>query len=636
MDQTSFSLSGVANTTLPIVDNKNGLSTDASGQEGDGFLAQLTQWFSGDVNASEANSLNADAKIAEIISPISESSEALFEQLTAMDDAELPILTEGESSELEGDAFATKPMVAVGDLADGMEQTLFDGKETSKQPLTLDNQLKKQHGEALLQRLDESAQALQAPLLPVNDEASRVSANQLDNQGNVLPFDDIVDISPDKILPISLSQSAKEHAVGEGEGELDGDVRLAQSREFVELAQQPSTSAQDGLISDDIIPVIQRGDTTQNVKDSALVDTGEQALHQSELHTAALSQAQLGNDETRYQVSDELDKTTLPGISVTGPLKVINPAHSAEVIPELAKKVAVSGDAVTKFEQDALLRGQLLNPSVRAAVGEIPSGELTKQMAMAQHPLAMNQTASAVQAAVNPQTLTTALTSIPWTPLATAGQVSSQLLEKGNGANAFTAPLNLEQKPLLVEGKIDQFAQQLALSFGNQGSTTASRLDNAVVQSPLQLAQHQTNTAEVLSERVNMMLSKNLKHVDIRLDPPELGRMQIKLSMNNDQASVQFTVTNQAAREMVEQSLPRLREMMQQQGLQLAQSSVQHQDSGGRQEFAGNQTQPGNQQADKHGGSRFGSAENEQEIDMQSINHEFNVNVSKDRVDYYA
>ncbi|MEI8609648.1 flagellar hook-length control protein FliK [Enterovibrio sp. Hal110] len=188
------------------------------------------------------------------------------------------------------------------------------------------------------------------------------------------------------------------------------------------------------------------------------------------------------------------------------------------------------------------------------------------------------------------------------------------------------------------EVKAEHLAQQLASSLGNQSSTTAAKLDNAVAQTPLQMSQNQTEAANALSERVNMMLSKNLKHVDIRLDPPEMGRMQIKLSMNQDQATVQFTVANTQARDPVEQSMPRLREMLQQQGLQLAQSSVQQQDAGGRQAFAGNQAQGNEQggQSGQQGGHRSGRNDLEQDTDLNGINRDVYVNASKDRVDYYA
>ncbi|MCV5646671.1 flagellar hook-length control protein FliK, partial [Escherichia coli] len=98
---------------------------------------------------------------------------------------------------------------------------------------------------------------------------------------------------------------------------------------------------------------------------------------------------------------------------------------------------------------------------------------------------------------------------------------------------------------------------------------------------PLQLTKELAN--EQVAEKVQLMMSKNLKNLDIRLEPPELGRMQIRMTMNNDLANVHFTVTNPQARDIIEQTLPRLREMLAQQGMQLADSSVQQQSSGQQQ-----------------------------------------------------
>ncbi len=139
---------------------------------------------------------------------------------------------------------------------------------------------------------------------------------------------------------------------------------------------------------------------------------------------------------------------------------------------------------------------------------------------------------------------------------------------------------NRPQQGVNNHSQADSLVQQLA------GLTTASTtpmlkpelppMTNAL-QSSLVLTHEQAG--EEVHERINMMMAKNLKYVDIRLDPPELGKLQIKLSINQDQASVQFTVNNHQARDIVEQAMPRLREMLQQQGLQLAQSSVQQENS---------------------------------------------------------
>ncbi|UXI00578.1 flagellar hook-length control protein FliK [Photobacterium sp. TY1-4] len=157
-----------------------------------------------------------------------------------------------------------------------------------------------------------------------------------------------------------------------------------------------------------------------------------------------------------------------------------------------------------------------------------------------------------------------------------------------------------------------------------------------VAQAPLMLSKEQAG--EQLAERVQVMVAKNLKHVDIRLDPPELGRLQIKLSLNQDQASVQFHVSNAQTRELVEQAMPRLRELMNQQGLQLAQSSVQQDSS--RQQFAGQSGQQqqatSSQSGDgQGGGSQSGHAGSQsQQGDSDAL--EMYVSQPTDRVDYYA
>ncbi|MGF1737356.1 flagellar hook-length control protein FliK [Photobacterium satsumensis] len=162
-------------------------------------------------------------------------------------------------------------------------------------------------------------------------------------------------------------------------------------------------------------------------------------------------------------------------------------------------------------------------------------------------------------------------------------------------------------------------------------------------QPPLLLSKEQGG--EQLADRVQMMMSKNLKHVDIRLDPPELGKLQIKLSMNNDQASVQITVANQQSRDLVEQAMPRLRELLQQQGLQLAQSTVQQDSS--RQFAGGSQQQPNGQPGSSH--QSGSSHQNGEQVSGQAAAHELTagnnnpgssadlwMTAPKDGVDYYA
>ncbi len=80
-----------------------------------------------------------------------------------------------------------------------------------------------------------------------------------------------------------------------------------------------------------------------------------------------------------------------------------------------------------------------------------------------------------------------------------------------------------------------------------------------------------------LANRVHLAVNSGSNEASIELNPPELGRLEIKISMEGDQAKVLFHVNNAAARDALEQAMPRLREMLGQDGLALSHSEVSEQ-----------------------------------------------------------
>ncbi|NNN54876.1 flagellar hook-length control protein FliK [Vibrio sp. 1-2 (7-a)] len=206
------------------------------------------------------------------------------------------------------------------------------------------------------------------------------------------------------------------------------------------------------------------------------------------------------------------------------------------------------------------------------------------------------------------------------------GEVNQKVVNAALVAGALKATADKQDKPELQHG----LAGQLQAMAGQQGTNVQqqARIDAAQqAQLPLQLTKELAN--EQVAEKVQMMMSKNLKNLDIRLDPPELGRMQIRMTMNNDVANVHFTVNNTQARDIIEQTLPRLREMLAQQGMQLADSSVQQQNSG---------QQQGRYTAEQHGQSAQGSGfsgQSEESFDAD-VNLDLNVASKRDGISFYA
>jgi flagellar hook-length control protein FliK len=81
-----------------------------------------------------------------------------------------------------------------------------------------------------------------------------------------------------------------------------------------------------------------------------------------------------------------------------------------------------------------------------------------------------------------------------------------------------------------------------------------------------------------MKERLTVMMNKGIQTADIRLDPAELGQMQVKMSVENDVTSVSFIVQSSQAKEMLEQAMPKLKEMLAEQGIEMGEGSVDQED----------------------------------------------------------
>jgi flagellar hook-length control protein FliK len=80
-----------------------------------------------------------------------------------------------------------------------------------------------------------------------------------------------------------------------------------------------------------------------------------------------------------------------------------------------------------------------------------------------------------------------------------------------------------------------------------------------------------------LSERVVLMASNQFKTAEIRLTPAELGPLRVQVSVDDGAANVTFHSQHAVTREAIEQAMPRLREMLAENGLSLGQADVSEQ-----------------------------------------------------------
>lgn len=85
-----------------------------------------------------------------------------------------------------------------------------------------------------------------------------------------------------------------------------------------------------------------------------------------------------------------------------------------------------------------------------------------------------------------------------------------------------------------------------------------------------------------LSEQIVWMNNKALSAAEITMNPPHLGSISVRIDMNQDQATIQFTAQQAAVREALEASIPKLRDMLGEQQINLVNVNISH-DAGGHQ-----------------------------------------------------
>lgn len=83
--------------------------------------------------------------------------------------------------------------------------------------------------------------------------------------------------------------------------------------------------------------------------------------------------------------------------------------------------------------------------------------------------------------------------------------------------------------------------------------------------------------SDEVGQQVRVFVNNGLQEARLQLTPADLGRVQITINTEGDNARVVFVAETAAARDLLDQSMPRLREMLQQSGIQLAQGDVSDQ-----------------------------------------------------------
>ncbi|TOB56372.1 flagellar hook-length control protein FliK [Vibrio parahaemolyticus] len=584
---------------------------------------------------------------------------------TASTDAKTDVsATEGETVEKNGESqesVANRESVdgkaadalleheGVKAVADESEQTSESLQEEGKDPIVAKQALSPMESEA---QLDSKQSAQNTDLQDKIAVASAMGEGQqllgrIEQANQALQTNDSF-VDSGKGLPLQATQATSFSAPVSKLVETDDAKALAALQSTLSAAEQQLEPILDANGKPIDIEKLQSQSTEwQNLTAPPVMDAS--AMQQAQANTSgaldgsvSLDPATVGFEGKAVQLVsiDELeviDTKLAQGKPLSEQeIDVIEGLRTGDVVAdipeqELAQLVALPTDVKAILaEQNTTQHNNVRNGSERTAatvaMGQQAQYVNAQEMKHAAAQAPMAQHADKLASAPMPDALV-ANNFNPAVQMAANGEVSHKAINAALSAGALKATASQQDKPESQYG----LAGQLQAAAGQQGvaaqqQTRAEAAQQA--QLPLQLTKELAN--EQVAEKVQMMMSKNLKNLDIRLDPPELGRMQIRMTMNNDLANVHFTVTNPQARDIIEQTLPRLREMLAQQGMQLADSSVQQQSSG--------QQQSGYAAAEQHGQGTSGrgfSGQSDENFDAD-VNLDLNVVSKRDGISFYA
>ena len=82
---------------------------------------------------------------------------------------------------------------------------------------------------------------------------------------------------------------------------------------------------------------------------------------------------------------------------------------------------------------------------------------------------------------------------------------------------------------------------------------------------------------DAMSARIGWLADQKIGHATIKVTPHDLGQIEVRLQMDGDKVHASFSSAHADVRHALESSIPRLREMLNEQGFQLGNADVGHQ-----------------------------------------------------------
>lgn len=146
---------------------------------------------------------------------------------------------------------------------------------------------------------------------------------------------------------------------------------------------------------------------------------------------------------------------------------------------------------------------------------------------------------------------------------------------KNTGAILESLKNSIPLQPALSQGGADMALSSFAAGTSSTLSPQAAggtNQNSAATSSPLsiQASFYSQEWGEEMGQKIVWMVKNDMQSAELRVNPPHLGPIEIRIAINNDQTSITLSSQHAPVRESLEAGAPRLKELFTEAGLNLA------------------------------------------------------------------
>lgn len=166
-------------------------------------------------------------------------------------------------------------------------------------------------------------------------------------------------------------------------------------------------------------------------------------------------------------------------------------------------------------------------------------------------------------------------------PAVSQGKPSFTDTLKAMGKNEIPSPQSADLPLKLSIAELTAAAQQPAVNAAALAGSTPVMMAASALSSQLTVSTpvNQAGWSNDFSQKVTWLATQRDQSAELHLNPPQLGPLDVVLKVSGDQATALFTSPHAAVRDAIELALPKLREMLADNGIMLGNATVSDQAS---------------------------------------------------------